>query len=68
MTIGQKHGNTDYQVGQYHIGWARNCFHDGLIDTSKHIGTNSAVSNKAILHAEHKEKLCTGPENGRGDL
>ena len=35
---------------------------------SKRIGTNNVVSNKAILHAEHKEKLCMCPKNGQGDL
>ena len=68
MIIGKKQGNTDEEVGQYRIGWARNHFHYSLIDTSKRIGTNSAVSNKAILHVGHEGKLCMCPENGRGDL
>ena len=40
----------------------RNCFHYSLIDTSKRIFTEDAISIEAILHAEHKGKLCTGPK------
>ena len=40
----------------------KNCFHYSLIDTSKRIFTNDAISIQAILHAEYQGKLCTGPE------
>ena len=46
----------------------RNCFHYNLIDTSKCIFTEDAISIEAILHAEHKGKLFTGPKKGRGVL
>ena len=46
----------------------RNCFHYSLIDMSKRIFTNNAISIEAILHAEHNGKLCTGPKEGSGDL
>ena len=35
-------------VSQCHVSWAANCFHYNLINTSKRICTNSAISNRAI--------------------
>ena len=41
----------------------RNCFHYSLTDTLKCISTEDAISIEAILHADHKGKLYTGPKN-----
>ena len=60
----------EYRLGNKPIshGIGRKCFHYSLIDTSKHIFTNYAMSIEAILHAQHKGKLCTGPKEESGDL
>ena len=51
--------NTAEGISQYRVIWAKNCFHYSLIDTSKRICTDNAISIKAILHVERKGKLCT---------
>ena len=49
--------NTEEGISQ--IIWAKNCFHYSLIDTSKCICIDNAISIEAILHVERMGKLCT---------
>ena len=60
----QSGAKREYRLGNKPIPnrVGRNCFHCSLIDMSKRIFTEDAISIEAILHAEHKGKLYTGPK------
>ena len=45
--------------------WAANCFHYNLINTSKHIDTNSAISNRLFNMPRPRESYVWALETGR---
>ena len=51
----------EYRIGNKPIPYSlgEKLFHYSLIDTSKRICKDNAISIEAILHAERKGKLCT---------